>query len=524
VTIGGTARMRERPIGPLVDALRSLGAEVHELGATGFPPLVVRGPLAGGDVVVDGSVSSQFVSAILLAAPFAAADVTVRLASDVVSRPYLDGTVAVLGAWGVEVVAHDHGWTVRAAVPAARDVVVEPDASAAVYPWVGAAMTGGDVLVEGLRRDGSQADLAVLDVLESMGADVVDGPSGIRVRGRRPLRGVDVDLGDAPDGALAVAVAAAAAEGPSRLGGLATLRVKETDRLAALETELRRVGATATTGPDRLRVDPGPLHGAVVHTYDDHRIAMSFALLGLVVPGIEIEDPGCVAKTWPGYFDVLAELAVPVADVIAIDGPAGTGKTTVSTAVADRLGRLRLDTGAFYRAATLVSLRDGIPPGPDLAAALAGHTFSFDEGVMAIDGEDVSAEIRTPEVTERVSAVSAVPEVRERMVDAQRDWVASSGVGVVVEGRDIGTVVFPGAVTKVYLDARPEVRAARRAAELGTDPAEEESRIRARDRQDSGRATSPLRPADDAWHLDTSDRTIDEVVAAIVDHHRGRVG
>ncbi len=524
VTIDGTARMRERPIGPLVAALRSLGAEVDELGGPGYPPLAVRGPLAGGEVVVDASVSSQFASAVLLSAPFASDDVRVRIAADAVSRPYLEETVAVLEAWGVGVVTQDDGWTVRAGAPTARDLTVEPDASAAVYPWVGAAITAGDVAVEGLHRDGLQADLGVLAVLESMGAEVVDEATGIRVRGRRPLRGGDVDLSACPDGALALAVAAAMATGPSRFTGLGTLRVKETDRLAALETELRRVGAGATAGPDDLRIEPGPLHGTVVHTYDDHRIAMSFALLGLVVPGIEIEDPGCVAKTWPGFFGVLDDIAVPVADVVAIDGPAGTGKTTVSTAVAERLGRLRLDTGAFYRAATLVGLRAGVPPGPALADELGGHTFSYDEGVMAIDGEDVSAEIRTPEVTERVSAVSAVPGVRERMVDAQRAWVASSGVGVVVEGRDIGTVVFPGAITKVYLDAGPEVRAARRAAELGTDPVEEEARIRARDEYDSGRATSPLRPADDAWHLDTSDLTIDEVVAAIVAHHRGRAG
>lgn len=524
VTIDGTSRMRERPIGPLVAALRSLGAEVDELGDPGYPPLAVRGPLPGGEVVVDTTVSSQFVSAILLAAPFAAGDVRVRLGDDVVSRPYLAATVAVLEAWGIEVVGHEDGWTVRAGVPTARDLVVEPDASAAVYPWVGAAITAGDVLVEGLRRDGTQADLGVLDVLESMGAEVVDEPTGIRVRAGRPLAGVDVDLGDAPDGALAVAVATATATGPSRLRGLGTLRVKETDRLAALEAELRRVGAAAEAGPDWLMVEPRPLHGARIRTYDDHRIAMSFALLGLAVPGIVIEDPGCVAKTWPAFFEALEDLAVPVADVIAIDGPAGTGKTTVSTAVAERLDRLRLDTGAFYRAATLVGLRAGIPPGRALADALTGHTFSYDEGVMAVDGEDVSTEIRAPEVTEAVSAVSAVPEVRERMVDAQRAWVASSGVGVVVEGRDIGTVVFPGAVTKVYLDARPDVRARRRASELGTDPAEEEARIRARDDHDSGRSASPLRPADDAWHLDTSDLTIDEVVEAIVAHHRERVG
>lgn len=520
--LDGTPRMRERPIGHLVDALRSLGATVEYLGDDGHPPLRVRGPLDGGEVVVNGSVSSQFVSAVLLAAPTATADVTVRV-SNPVSAPYVAATVDALGAFGVDVATVDDGWRVAAGPYGGADVVVPPDASSAVYPWVGAAITGGEVVVEGLARDSSQADLRVLDVLEAMGCAVTEVDGGIRVVGPARLAAVDVDLSDCPDGALAVAVAAAVADGPSTLRGLGTLRVKETDRLAALEAELGRIGAAAGIEGTSLVVRPGGLHGATVRTYDDHRMAMAFGLAGLVVPDVVIDDPACVDKTWPGFFEALDSIAHPRVDVIAIDGPAGTGKTTVSQQVADRLGLLRLDTGAFYRAATLVGLRAGLEPGTALAEALATHTFSYDDGVMAIDGEDVSAQIRSPEVTEAVSAVSAVPEVRERMVDAQRAWVRSSGAAVVVEGRDVGTVVFPGAITKVYLDARPEVRAQRRAAELGTDPAEEEARIRARDRQDSGRAASPLRPADDAWHLDTSDLKIEEVVTAIVDHHRSRV-
>ncbi len=515
--LDGTQRMRERPIGHLADALRSLGASIDFPAVPGFPPMAVRGPIEGGRVTVDASVSSQYASAIMLAAPHARSDLEVTISDDVVSAPYLEATVEALQCFGVPVGRHETGWTVGAGSYRAQRLAVAPDASGAVYPWVGAAITSGNVLVEGLdRRTSTQADMGVLEVLERMGATVTQEPDGIRLEGPGRLQGVEADLTACPDGSLGLAIAAACAIGPSRFTGLGTLRVKETDRLDALENELRKVGVGATAGPDSLDIHPGDLRPASVATYDDHRMAMSFALLGLVTDGIVIEDPDCVSKTWPSFFTDLDAIAPPSVDVVAIDGPAGTGKTTVSKAVADALGRLRLDTGAFYRAATLVAQRTGAAVDAGLADELASHAFTYDDGVMRIDGEDVSAAIRTAEVTAGVSAVSAVAEVRARMVDAQRDWVRGSGVGVVVEGRDIGTVVFPGARTKVYLNARPDVRAARRAAEVGSDPAEEEARIRRRDELDSSRETSPLRPADDAWELDTSDLTIEQVVDAIV--------
>lgn len=524
VVLDGTARMRERPLGPLLDACEALGAEVEPLGEPGHPPVAVRGPLRGGDVAIDATTSSQFLSALLLAAPLARSTVTVHASGPVASGTYVEATLEALDWFGVTVGEVDGGWRVPAEPPSGRPVTIEPDASSAVYPWVGAAITGGDVLVEGLdRATSTQGDIGVLDVLEAMGAVVTQESDGIRLRGPAALRAVEADLSGCPDGSLALAVAAAFADGPSRLDGLGTLRVKETDRLAAIEAELRRLGVDAVVDGDSLVVTPAPMHGAVVRTYDDHRMAMAFALAGLVVPGIVIDDPRCVAKTWPGFFEALDAIAHPRVDVIAIDGPAGTGKTTVSQLVAERLGRLRLDTGAFYRAATLVAHREGVPA-DHLAEHLDDHAFSYDDGAMHLDGEDVSGAIRTPDVTADVSEVSAVSAVRERMVAAQRRWVRSSGTPVVVEGRDIGTVVFPGAVTKVYLTASPEVRARRRAAELGTDPTEEADRIRRRDEFDSGREASPLRPADDAWVLDTSDLTIDEVVDAIVDHHRRNDG
>lgn len=526
VVLDGTERMRERPIGPLIAALRALGVEVEELGAPGYPPIAVRGPIRGGRAVVDGSQSSQFVTALLLAAPMAAGGVEVVLADGrVASRPYLNATLEAMGLFGVESVFEGGSIVVPGGGYRAATVAVPPDASGAVYGWVGAAITRGEVLVEGLARSGTQADLGVLDVLEAMGCTVEERRDGVLVRRPGRLLGVAADLAECPDGALALVAAAAVAEGPSRFDGLATLRVKETDRLAALEAEVRRLGAGATAGPDHIEIVPGALHGGVVRTYDDHRMAMSFSLIGLVVDGVEIDDPACVRKTWPGFFEALGDLALPArpADVIAIDGPAGVGKSTVGSRVAERLGRVRLDTGAFYRAATIVALRGGDPIGPTLADRLEGHRFEYRDGRMHLDGEDVSTAIRGTPVTASVSAVSAVPEVRAVMVAAQRAWVVGSGTPVVVEGRDIGTVVFPDALTKVFLVADPEERARRRAAETGAAVADELTRLLTRDGLDSGREAAPLRPADDAWELDTTVLGVEEVVAAVVGRHQHRV-
>lgn len=524
VVLDGTDRMRERPLGPLLDALVGLGARVEELGAPGHPPVRIEGPMAGAAVRVDGGVSSQFVTALLLVGPVLPDGLTLEVV-DITSAPYLATTREVMEAFGAKVSVDGPVWHVAPTGYSATEFAVEPDASAAVYPWVGAALSGGHASVPGLPSTSTQADMAVLDVLERMGAEVRRGEEPEVVGRAGALGAVHTDLSACPDGAMAIVVAASAASGRSRFEGLATLRVKETDRLEALATELRRIGIDVAVGPDWIEVEGGHPTPGTIATYDDHRVAMSFAMLGLVVPGLAIADPGCVHKTWPSFWEALDEMARPVAtEVVAIDGPAGTGKTTVARAVADELGGTRLDTGAFYRTATLLALRAGIDPADadGIRALLDRSTLDYHDGRMRLDGEDVSAAIRAPGVNAAVSVVSAHPTVREALVRIQRRWAAGAGRITVVEGRDIGTVVFPDARLKVYLDARPEVRAARRAAEAGTDAEDEARRLAARDALDSGREASPLRPADDAWHLDTSDLSIAEVVAAIVDRWRER--
>lgn len=313
VVIDGAPRMRERPIDDLVRCLRELGAQVELLGHGGCPPVrVAGGGLAGGGAALDASRSSQFVSAVLLAAPYARRDVSLALKDGIlVSRPYVELTLQVMAAFGAEA-----GWRDAATlhvtagrVYRARAYRVEPDASAAAYPFAAAAVAGGRVRVEGISAASRQADLGLLEVLARMGCRVARGPDFAEVHGPQgPLQPVDVDMNAMPDAVLALAVVALFARGRTRIRNVANLRIKETDRLAALERELRKLGAAARTGPDWLEIEPGPLHGAEIDTYDDHRMAMAFALAGLRIPGVVVRDPGCVAKTWPDYFEMLDAL------------------------------------------------------------------------------------------------------------------------------------------------------------------------------------------------------------------------
>ncbi len=314
VSIDGSPRMRERPIGDLADALRALGADLEFEGSNECPPLTVRGGgLAGGHIEMDARKSSQYVSAVLLAAPYAQRDITLHFTEGiVVSRPYVDLTLQVMTSFGARahwLESHPDEIAVVAGVPyRASDFQVEPDASSAVYAFSAAAIAGGRVRVEGLHRESIQADLALLPILETMGCTVLWDEAGVVVeRGERPLRAPGtIDMNALPDAAMALAVVALFADGPTRMTNIANLRIKETDRLQALENEIRRLGGEAHAGPDSLEIIPGSsLTGTAIETYDDHRMAMSFALAGLGIPGVVIQDPACVSKTWPDFFTAL---------------------------------------------------------------------------------------------------------------------------------------------------------------------------------------------------------------------------
>ena len=304
VTIDGTARMRQRPLSDLLEALTALGADVRS--ATGSPPVTVSGPLHAGRTEVSGATSSQFLSALLLIAPMLGEPVEIAVRGPLVSEPYVAGTIEVMEAFGASVERRDNSYLVAPTGYDKAHFDIEPDASAAVYPATAVAIAGGRVVLPGIPAHSSQPDLAVLDVLAEMGCRITRAEHDVLVESDgAPLHAVDVDLGRSPDGALVLAVACLFADGPSRLRGLGTLRAKETDRLAALEAELSKLGADVAVDGDTLSITPGPWQAAEIETYDDHRMAMSFALAGLRIPGVVIGDPGCVSKTWPQYFDVL---------------------------------------------------------------------------------------------------------------------------------------------------------------------------------------------------------------------------
>jgi 3-phosphoshikimate 1-carboxyvinyltransferase len=325
--LDGAPPLRARPMRDLVVGLRALGAEVIEEGEPGHLPVVVTGPVtatAEGVLRVRGDVSSQFLSGLLLAAPAMPEGLTVAVDGPLVSVPYVEMTLAVMRDFGVAVTRPSAlAFAVPAARYRARRLVVEPDASAASYLFAAAAITGGRVRVEGLSAASRQGDVRFVDVLEAMGAEVRREPEAIEVRGTRTLRGVDVDLRDLSDTAQTLAVTAVFAEGPTEVRGIGFIRGKETDRIAAVVTELTRCGIGAEETDDGFVVHPGVPTGAVVQTYDDHRMAMSFALLGLRAPGIAIADPGCVAKTFPDYFSVLDGLRTD--DGGAADAPRSSG-------------------------------------------------------------------------------------------------------------------------------------------------------------------------------------------------------
>ncbi|HWB00198.1 MAG TPA: 3-phosphoshikimate 1-carboxyvinyltransferase, partial [Pirellulales bacterium] len=306
----GTRRMHERPIGDLLVALGSLGANVASEQGNHCPPVIVRGSgVRGGMASVRGDISSQFLSGLLMAAPYAAAPITLMVEGTLVSRPYVEMTLAVMRSFGVKVRV-DEQFT-RFDIPHATyhgvDYEIEPDASAASYFFAAAAITGGTVTVEGLSRRSLQGDVAFVDVLERMGCQVIEGPQSITVTGGT-LHGVTVDMNAISDTVQTLAAVALFADGPTTITNVAHIRHKETDRIAALATELRKFGATVDERADGLGIEPRPLHGATIDTYEDHRMAMSLSLVGLRVPGVVIRDPGCTAKTYPHYWDDLQRL------------------------------------------------------------------------------------------------------------------------------------------------------------------------------------------------------------------------
>ncbi len=302
-------QLRRRPLALLLDALRAQGVFTEPPGAEHLPLVLHAGGLAGGPLHLPGDTSSQFVSALLLAAPLGRAPLELTV-DGLVSRPYADMTVSMMEQFGAR--AERRGYELFQVSPGAyraREYTVEPDASTASYFFAAAAVTGGRVKVLGLHRDlALQGDVRFLDVLEAMGCEVEEDAEGVAVCGPVAPLGLSVDMGDISDTMMTLAAVAPFAGSPVTITGIANVRLKESDRIAAMETNLRRLGVRAESGPDFLRILPGAPCGGRVDPHGDHRIAMAFAVLGLRVPEVVVEDPGCVAKTCPGFFELWTAL------------------------------------------------------------------------------------------------------------------------------------------------------------------------------------------------------------------------
>jgi 3-phosphoshikimate 1-carboxyvinyltransferase len=524
----GVARMHERPIGDLVDGLRQLGCMVEYLGQAGYPPLRL-GPAsiaAVGDLRVRGDVSSQFLTGLLMALPLTGQRVSVVVEGELISKPYIEITLAMMRRFGVEVARE--GWsrfTIEAgsAYHSPGTVYIEGDASSASYFLAAGAIAGGPVRVEGVGAGSVQGDVRFAEALGRFGARMSMGPNWIEAQGPDGgrLQGQTLDCNHIPDAAMTLAVVALFAAGPTRLNNVGSWRVKETDRIAAMATELRKIGARVEEGPDWLEVaPPAQFRSAVIDTYDDHRMAMCLSLAALAGVPLRINDPKCVAKTFPEYFSAFAAVTTPV-PVIAIDGPSASGKGTVAARVAEALGFAYLDSGALYRITALAARRRGIDWADEagVAAVAAALAVRFEGEQVLLDGGDVSAAIRDEAMSSGASQVAVLPAVREALLFRQRAFRRTPGV--VADGRDMGTVVFPDAGLKVFLTASVEARAERRYKQLIAKgnavtlaPLLED--LRARDARDSERAVAPLQQGSGALLLDTTALTIDEAVASVL--------
>lgn len=555
----GVPRMYERPIGDLVDGLRQLDCEVHYADNAGYPPLRIgprRMPVAGGErrIRVRGDVSSQYLTALLLAAPLAGHALTIEVEGELISKPYIDITLQLMQRFGVAVQRDATGWQRFTIAADARyhspgRLHVEADASSASYfIALGAiaadAAQGHSITVQGVGADSIQGDIRFIEAAEQMGAVIESEPGSIRIqRGAWPLRAIDLDCNHIPDAAMTLAVMALYADGPSTLRNIASWRVKETDRIAAMATELRKLGAQVQEGADFIRItppaSPAQWRAASIHTYDDHRMAMSLSLAAFnpaQLP-VRIQDPACVGKTFPGYFDAFFGVCQADAEhipVICIDGPSASGKGTLAAAVAQQLGYHWLDSGALYRIAALAARRAGLALEAhneaaiaELAAQLPVRFDTNEQGEQQVwlGGDNVSAAIRTAQAGLDASAVSAWPQVRQALLALQRSFRRLPGL--VADGRDMGTVVFAQASLKVFLTANAEERAQRRYKQLisqGFSANIDALRadLQARDARDSNRSIAPLRPAPDAQLLDNSTLDVAASVQQVLHWWQGK--
>ncbi len=555
----GVPRMYERPIGDLVDGLLQMGCDVQYDGTPGYPPLRI-GPRqtsennrhAPRQIQVRGDVSSQFLTALLMAAPLAAHATTIEIVGELISKPYIAITLNLMRRFGVQVQRDaDDGWkrftiAADATYRSPGTIHVEADASSASYFIALGAIAadpalGHSITVQGVGCDSIQGDIRFIEAAQAMGAHISSTADSITItRGAWPLRAIDLDCNHIPDAAMTLAVMALFADGATTLRNIASWRVKETDRIAAMACELRKLGASVEEGTDYLRITPpaaaADWRPASIHTYDDHRIAMCHSLAAFNPAGVpvRIEDPACVGKTFPTYFQTF--FGVCQADaaripVLCVDGPSASGKGTLARELTTALGYHLLDSGALYRIVGLAARRAGLLDQSALdesriATLAASLPIRFADDRVWLDGEDITDPIRTEQGGMDASAVSALPAVRAALVQLQHGFRRLPGL--VADGRDMGTVIFPQATLKVFLTASAEQRAQRRHKQLiskGIDAkiADLRADLQARDVRDSSRAIAPMKPAEDALLLDNSDMDVPTSVHTVLEWWQDRL-
>ena len=550
--LSGIERMHERPIEDLVSVLTQAGAMIQYESMTGYPPLVVSPflTLLSDTISLAGDVSSQFLSGLLMALPLALnkshfSCITVSLDTPLISRPYVEMTIKVMSEFGVQVKRLDwDAFTIEKGqfYRSPGVVQVEADASSASYFLAAASVGRGPILIKGLGQHSLQGDALFAERLammpgvkvERMQAEtLISGPQRKNLSSsysaHQVLPAFSIDALDIPDAAMTFAVLALFAKGTCRLSNIASWRVKETDRISAMATELRKLGASIEEGVDFLVIEPPSeiRQNVAINTYNDHRIAMCFSLVALAGVPIQINDPDCVAKTYPYFFEDFERLT---AQVVVVDGPAASGKGTIASALAEKLGFHYLETGILYRATALLAMESHVAD-DELATAkiAAGLRLTKQGGQVFLQGSttDVSPKLRQEDVGEMASKISAYPLVRRALLSAQRN--AKRYPGLVAEGRDMATVVFPEAQVKLYLTASRLMRAKRRCEQLKNQGilariSSISRSLKDRDEKDSSRVSAPLKKVKSAKTISSTNLDVAQTVEKVFEFVKNRLG
>ena len=546
VSIDGVERMRSRPMSELFSVLESLGSKIlFPKQKSSFPCELA--PSVGRKITeigIDCSKSSQVLTGLLQILPFLnsifSKKIKLLALGAIVSRPYIDLTMHVLSKFGCSVAETLPGqfYTSALGVRSPKNFIVEGDASSASYFFASACIGGGPIRVHGISEDSKQGDVKLLDVLKKIGAEVRWGNSYVEIFRKGRLRGVEIDCLEIPDAAMVLSTLALFCDQPTKLINIASWKEKETDRITAVVQGLERLGGSVyREGDDAITIHPVTcLKSAKIQTFNDHRIAMTFSMAAFALKGevgrvtnrvLQIENPECVEKTFPYFFEEFSRVCSESVPVITVDGPTASGKGTIANHVGRNLGFNVLDSGAFYRSLALITRWEKIDEDNHRAIAFRARTLPLrmKGSRFFLGDDDVTVLMRDEKIGLLASKIAKYEDVRRALIMAQRDFARLPGL--VADGRDMGSVVFPRGTLRVFLTAKPEIRAKRRFKQL----IEKEipctlndifQDIIDRDNSDYNRPVASLALAEEGATLkiDSSSKTIEEVVKIIVSEYK----